>query len=900
MKILSALLADSLSPCGRAARLLSCGLAAALVAVSPGTGAYSAFAQMVEAPVAARTLTAPVSVGPVAGVMSPAIVAPSVTAALALPTVAAPVVTASRPLARAHAKASPLAGGIAAASRPAAAALAGRATRIAKLAGAAGNVQAASGESASGFGSKVFSALLGGDVGSVASAVAPAAEDAPERPSGLTPPGVEAAEYRDARRVLSRLATAFGLAFSLPVAGPRLAQNLLNEAKEKKVVFSDFDDTLDKFNAVASPETVAAVVGVLKAGKTVVVITDRPDTKKPGAKNVTILESLESIPAADRAGLWVSANKGGRILRFDEQGEAKLVYEEPALPADEAAKVKDAALAVKARLASLGAELHDGSKNIPSENASNYGYALMLKIGTQEAAVKAVAEAFQEELSQRGIAYEVEPRLAKDPAFPPYVTFSKLDKSLAVRRVAELIKASAKVSLIIGDSMFAPKPRRVDAPAEEMEAARREGEARSGRPEPVTGNGTDRDMEKGLPGALTLSVGTTADPAMANAFVLPGKGPEVTRTVLKAVAEGVPPAPKGDEDDGDIPPRFAIPMIALLAAAGIGGWYAIYYALTKVIEAAGSAPALPIPVAPGGWESLFGVLALGAGMMLAVSRDLPDPKDVYGAALKEARRHAEGRALTLVNANGAYPVRDGASWNFTFALDGSKGTGRSDQITVMMSRGISINSGPYEARAHLYRDAPLPEGAIPFSSEPTYLSMGVKVAPATALNVAQREAGAARGGYSVQLRIDEEPVSGDKDFWYHFYGADRHVAVNARTGEFRAFELPAAMDDGGEGWLARVRRTVSEWVRPHVANWFRGSAPAAETPLTDDDIRRAAASVVGQKGMPWSQTEYNMVLYTTSDRLRERGATDAQMELYYKLCADAPVRGGRFNPWSGD
>ena len=62
----------------------------------------------------------------------------------------------------------------------------------------------------------------------------------------------------------------------------------------------------------------------------------------------------------------------------------------------------------------------------------------------------------------------------------------------------------------------------------------------------------------------------------------------------------------------------------------------------------------------------------------------------------------------------------------------------------------------------------------------------------------------------------------------------------------------------------------------------------------------AANSVIASKGYPWSETEYNMGLYTTADRLRELGATEAQMKLYFATCAAAPIKGGGFNPWSGD
>ncbi|MFH2201862.1 MAG: hypothetical protein ABIJ96_01990 [Elusimicrobiota bacterium] len=77
------------------------------------------------------------------------------------------------------------------------------------------------------------------------------------------------------------------------------------------------------------------------------------------------------------------------------------------------------------------------------------------------------------------------------------------------------------------------------------------------------------------------------------------------------------------------------------------------------------------------------------------------------------------------------------------------------------------------------------------------------------------------------------------------------------------------------------------------------SAVAVGT-LSDDVIKSAAQSVASYKGRPWSSTEYNMHYGMTYASLVQRGATKAQLEEYRRLCAEAPVRGGGFNPWSGD
>jgi hypothetical protein len=70
--------------------------------------------------------------------------------------------------------------------------------------------------------------------------------------------------------------------------------------------------------------------------------------------------------------------------------------------------------------------------------------------------------------------------------------------------------------------------------------------------------------------------------------------------------------------------------------------------------------------------------------------------------------------------------------------------------------------------------------------------------------------------------------------------------------------------------------------------------------VTDEQIQSAARGVASYKGRPWSSTEYNMNYGMTYWSLEERGATPEQLKLFEKLCDEAPVRGGGFNPWSGD
>ena len=71
-------------------------------------------------------------------------------------------------------------------------------------------------------------------------------------------------------------------------------------------------------------------------------------------------------------------------------------------------------------------------------------------------------------------------------------------------------------------------------------------------------------------------------------------------------------------------------------------------------------------------------------------------------------------------------------------------------------------------------------------------------------------------------------------------------------------------------------------------------------PVADSRIEAAAKSVAASKGGIWSSTEYNMSYSMTLSSLVKDGAADDQIERYKALCDAAPVKGGRFNPWSGD
>ncbi|MDX6767926.1 MAG: hypothetical protein SF051_00215 [Elusimicrobiota bacterium] len=881
------------------------------------------------------------------------------------------------------------------------------------------------------------------------------------------------------RRMLSMVAALTGAVHSMPAAGAALTDRAIAAAADRRVVISDFDDTLAAYNQVLPQEMIDAIAAVKAAGKEFVVISDRGDEKR--GHQLTVFESLESLPVSLREGMYVAANAGGRVYRYDAQGVPQRVYEAPALEAEKKNLVADAAEATKRRMKELGAEQHQPSEtnNNPSESWNTYGYAMMLKVGSSEAQVRGAAAILQEELAARGIVAEVNPRFAKDPANPPYINFSIITKEPATAYIAKALKATADEVVIVGDSMYAPK-----------EAAKagsfldKLGARLAGRSMPKTGNATDRNMEKALPGALVFAVGHNADPRMSNAVVTAVKGPETTRRMLLSVAskrvgaakddrgletalgavalvgflaflgatgyfifaaigeliveaerqlrnmqgldeffmlgaaglaagslkvrkngEKGEPAKKVDEDKPltrgekimvavflpvalagalylwymlyagftnlpptpvEIPPgwqgpvpsfrgiedmfgaaglgalgvmgtvgvrkmgadlkslgrrvrEFLRPAFPFLAWLGLVGFTAGVYALLAwaFMNAPAAVPA--VPTAPGGWESLF-QLGAGAGLagmagMMFAPKVLNNPGPGYAwaharAVAIAAERGVPADKVLFVQAAAVMPALETSRWNYEFALP--RADGRYDLVYVDAEKFFDT---PADYRVSLYNGVSfLAEGAVAKSLEPYYFSTrGTLVNPEAALDAARKAAPGMGARVSVSLRLEQTE---DLDAWYRFYDDRGAVAaVNARTGAVRVENAPVAPAvKPGMSLPVKVLLALGAAAVLYAlatghfaaaglvlgAGALAKKAGAGRAKLTDAEVRATAASVISYKGRPWSSTEFNSVYYPALENLKARGATKRQVALFEKLVADAPIKGGSFNPWSGD
>jgi len=135
------------------------------------------------------------------------------------------------------------------------------------------------------------------------------------------------------------------------------------------------------------------------------------------------------------------------------------------------------------------------------------------------------------------------------------------------------------------------------------------------------------------------------------------------------------------------------------------------------------------------------------------------------------------------------------------------------------------------------------------------------------------------GGILVEAAVSEDDVAA------FLRGNGLKVAAAYGDGAYKVAG-PAGTDSQGLAETLGKDRTVKSAV--------------AVGSLTDQQIEASAKGVASYKGRPWSSTEYNMNYSMSYSYLEMAGATQAQLQKFSDLCDAAPVRGGGFNPWSGD
>lgn len=74
----------------------------------------------------------------------------------------------------------------------------------------------------------------------------------------------------------------------------------------------------------------------------------------------------------------------------------------------------------------------------------------------------------------------------------------------------------------------------------------------------------------------------------------------------------------------------------------------------------------------------------------------------------------------------------------------------------------------------------------------------------------------------------------------------------------------------------------------------------AKKKLTDQEVIASAKSLTSSKGYPYSYSEFNCAVAYMLQILNNKGITKKQIEIFHKTVDELPVRGGRFNSYSGD
>lgn len=358
--------------------------------------------------------------------------------------------------------------------------------------------------------------------------VKPAAPVAAARPADEPKPidsRIGYALHRGLLRVVNALG---GGLHSLRPAGAALTELKIAAAADSRAVLADLDHTLADSNAAfnnrLAPDMVEAIRAVQAAGKTVDVISDRPES---------VFETLSSLPVEARAGMYVAVDSGGRVYRYGADGNQVLVHEAPAMTAPVKAVLAKAGSAAIARFSEAGAE------TLASEPEAwrAYTYTIKMKVGSSWEQVRDAGAILREELKREGSDLSVSAKMAKDPSNPPYLVVSVNTKASASRWISAQRRIAGKDVVILGDGMYAPAPGA--GPIKGV------GERLGGRELSEQGNGNDAEMLKGVPGARMYSVGGTGDPRRKGLVVLGASGPAASREVLLAMAsKPAVPAPE--------------------------------------------------------------------------------------------------------------------------------------------------------------------------------------------------------------------------------------------------------------------------------------------------------------------------------------------------------------------
>jgi hypothetical protein len=360
----------------------------------------------------------------------------------------------------------------------------------------------------------------------------PEAMDALEQIGNSNPDG-GAKDYEMRRQALRALAGLGKLVALGPVSQAHEDEILKGlELNKPDVTSWDHDDTIEKMGEPASAETGAALKAVADVGIEVMVNTDRTDKTEKGEG---ILDLYSALKPEQRQAITFAPNRGARLWIYDSKDQSQLLREEPTLGASQEA----IAAASQAVWAKYPAGVYKGGTG----SSDDYRVTILLQVGTGSDQIEAAATLFKEELARRGIyGGQVMGKKAVRDTDPPYITYSRLDKSLGVRLLREnrefFIRLRDAYRLLPAWLSSLARRLLLHLPSAIVPAERTLliGDQFFGK------RNVDLAMIKGAPGAITLALGGSADPHEDNVFVLKAQGHAGAMKIAAALAKPLPQA----------------------------------------------------------------------------------------------------------------------------------------------------------------------------------------------------------------------------------------------------------------------------------------------------------------------------------------------------------------------
>ena len=357
-----------------------------------------------------------------------------------------------------------------------------------------------------------------------------------ERIAEANPEGL-AEDYEVHRAAMRALAVAFSDVRSLRPISQKHKEKVLAEFEKSKpeLYVTDYDDTLEPFRAVMTPEIASKLKAMADSGIETAILTDRSDVRRD-ERDVSIVDSLQGMTPEQRRAITVKSDRGTRTVLYDKKGEPVLVSEEKIEWSE------DEKTAIQEVVEAVAKAYGRGEFNGNIEFWNSYSYSMLMPAGTPAAKVKEAAAMFSAELAKRGMDIPAVGRTAKNPTDAPYLTVSRIDKSIGVSALRRNRRALETTRDLLSWGLPAKYAQKAFRLASKLLPAR----SVSAKKTVLVGDQffdtriSDTGFVKGAPGGTVISVWKTADPRLDSVLVWPTESREASAEIMGAIAKQAP------------------------------------------------------------------------------------------------------------------------------------------------------------------------------------------------------------------------------------------------------------------------------------------------------------------------------------------------------------------------